>query len=274
MAILQKPPVSARAKVARCALACLALSLLSTALARGESLGVGSYYSWQWSGFSRTQLVPTANSYPTSLLAAVMLRSWTSDSIVSESTVESSSTIPVVNPAALAGVIYFDENQNGVRDSGDWAIRDAIVSLTSASTSTVVIAVTDKDGAYSFQNLTADDYTITLLTPSSVPGQINVGTLKDANGVDIFTGLGVAVGQSSIANIQLKEGYTGITYDFGQYVYPTDLLSKRMLLNNDPGVPHTPDAPTPPTPPVPEPGTLALLLVAGLAVSGFTRRRR
>jgi hypothetical protein len=273
MALHQKPPVSARAKVARYALTCLALSLLSVAPTRGESLGVANYYSWQWGGFSRTQFVPTANSYPTSLLAAVMLRSWAADSIVSESTVESSTATVVVNPASLSGVIYFDENQNGVRDSGDWAIRDAIVSLTPASTSTVVTAVTDQDGNYSFQNLAADDYTITLLTPSSVPGQINVGTLKDANGTDIFTGQGIAVGQNSIANIQLKEGYTGITYDFGQYVYPTDLISKRMVLSDNPGVPHTPDAPQPPTPPVPEPGTLALLLVAGLAVSGFARRR-
>ncbi len=176
--------------------------------------------------------------------------------------------------ASLSGVVYFDANGNGVRDSGDWAIRDAIVSLMSASTSTVLIATTDQNGAYTFTNLPADDYTVTLMTPSSVPGPANVGTLTDAGGSPVFTGLGVAVGTNSIANIQLGDGYTGATYDFGQLVYPTSLISKRMLLNQNPGVPHTPDAPPPPIPPVPEPGTIALLAVAGICFTGFRWQRR
>ena len=267
MALLQKTPVSACAQNVRCVLGCLAISLLFATLGNAGTLSLSSYNSWQWNGFSRTLLAPSASSSPTSLLASVLLPSWSSDNIVSESTVDSSIADPVVNTTSLSGVVYYDANFNGVRDSGDWAIRDAIVSLTSANTDTVIIAVTDKDGAYSFKNLSADDYTITLLTPSIAPGPANVGTLTDASGTPVFTGLGVVPeGQSSsIADIQLKDGYTGATYDFGQFVYPADLISKRMLLNVKPGVYHTT--------PVPGPGTL-LLLAAGLILAGFALRRR
>jgi hypothetical protein len=197
------------------------------------------------------------------------LSSFSSDNdIVSESTVESALGTSSTG-TSLSGVVYYDANFNGVRDSSDWAIRDAIVSLTAASTDTVLIATTDANGAYTFKNLTADDYTITLLTPSTAPGVTNVGLLTDVNGSPVFTGLGVAINES-IADIQLKDGYTGVTYDFGQYTYPTNLISKRMLLNENPGIPNTPDAPLPP---VPEPGTLSLLAVAGLCLTGFVRRR-
>jgi hypothetical protein len=174
----------------------------------------------------------------------------------------------------LSGTVFFDANGNGVCDSSDWAIRDAIVSLTSASTNTVLIATSDKNGVYTFKSLPADDYTITLMTPSTVPGAANTGTLTDTSGTFVFSGLGVAVGTGSIADVQLQDGYVGTGYDFGQLVYPTSLISKRMLLNQDSGVAHTSDTPAPPIPPVPEPGTFALLVVAGLCFTGFRWRRR
>ncbi len=273
MALLQKPPGSACVAVARRLLACLVLLPLLPTLADAETL---SYDSWQWNGFSRTLLSPSTSSSPVSLLSSVLLSSWSSDNVVSETSVVSSmgDSAPGTAPS-LSGTVYYDANGNGVRDSNDWAIRDAIVSLISASSSTIVYATTDENGAYSFKDLAPDDYSITVLSPSSAPGQSNlVGILTDATGTPVFTGLGVATGANAIADIQLKDGYTGTTYDFPQLAYPTDLVSKRMLLNQDPGVVHTSDAPPAPVPPVPEPGTLALLAVAGLCVSGFARRRR
>ena len=128
------------------------------------------------------------------------------------------------------------------------------------------------DGSYTFSDLTAGDYTITLLTPSSDPGQPSVGTLTDANGNNVTTGTGTVSGPDSIADIQLNDGDTGVNYDFPQLAYPYQLLSKRMLLNTNPGVQHT--TPAPPPVPVPEPSSLVLLAVAGLLLGGLRRRWR
>ena len=69
-----------------------------------------------------------------------------------------------------------------------------------------------------------------------------------------------------ITSIQLADGYQGVNYDFAQLVYPTQLISRRMLLNTTPGIY--------PTTPLPEPGTLALAAMAGLSLAGLTWRER
>ena len=268
MATLQKAPVSACAWVARCLLGCLMVSALAT-LANAEIIG---YDSWQYSGFTRTPLAASANASPVSLLSSILLSSsLSSDNVVSES-IASSTVSQSDGTASLTGVVYFDANFNGARDSDDWAIRDAIVSLTAASSDTVLIATTDKYGNYTFSNLAVDDYTITLLSPTTAPGTTSAGFLEDASGARVGVGEGVVVGQS-IANIQLKSGYSGYSYDFGQDSYPTSLTSKRTLLNDDPGD-HHPQNPSDPPPVVPEPGTLVLLAVAGFCFAGFARRRK
>jgi hypothetical protein len=270
MTLIHKSSVSACALNVRGVLGCIGITLLFATLASGETLS--SYGVWQWNGFARSSYV-SGDSSSSSLLSSVPLSSSFSDTVVSESSMELATVGSLSGAAILSGVVYYDENGNGVRDTTDWAIRDAVVSLTLTNSTTVVTTVTDYNGAYSFKNLAAGDYTVTLLTPSTQPGTPAVGTITDAGGAAVSTGLGAASGQTSIAGIQLNDGYTGVNYDFGQLVYPTNVISKRMLTNNNPGVPHTPDGPTP-GPPIPEPGTLALLVIAGLSVSGFARRRR
>ena len=146
------------------------------------------------------------------------------------------------------------------------------VSITLAgSSSPLATTYTGSDGAYTFSNLAAGSYTVTLLTPSSDPEQPSVGTLTDASGNTVSTGTGAIVGLDSIADIQLSDGDTGANYDFPQLTYPYQLLSKRMLLNTTPGVTNT--TPIPPPIVVPEPGSFMLLLVAGLLLGGLRLRR-
>lgn len=172
--------------------------------------------------------------------------------------------------ASLSGVVYYDENADGVRDTTDWAISDATVSLVSMSSGdTLASVITSKKGEYSFIELAADTYTVTLTTPSKEPGDAVVGAVLDANDKVVSVGTNGTPGDSTITSIVLADGESAVDYDFPQLVYPNNLISKRLLLNVSPGVYHT-DPPTP----IPEPGMLSLLAVAGLVLAGFAKARK
>ena len=54
----------------------------------------------------------------------------------------------------MSGYVYVDANSNQTKDSGDWAIADATITLTKASSSTPFATVlSNHDGSYSFDGL-------------------------------------------------------------------------------------------------------------------------
>jgi hypothetical protein len=242
----------ARARRARCIGICTAAILLSVALAQGET--IDSYYLWQWKGFIRTSPVSTNGPSSSSSLVASL------DAASNES---SGST-------SLSGVVYYDTNGNGVRDTDDYGIRDALLTLTTSDST--VSTRSSASGGYSFSDLSPGTYAIALSIADSNPGTITVGTITDAEGNTVTTGRGVA-GIDTITDIVLEDNYTGVNYDFGQLSYPLSLISKRLLLNTDTGLTHTSTGGGNNPPPVPEPGTLVLLAVAGLFFAGRVRRR-
>jgi hypothetical protein len=241
-------------------LLCLGIGLLIAVPANGESLGLSSYNSWQWGGFSRSA-APAASSLS-------VLASLTNDQSAADELTNTSADL-LTGSATLSGVVYFDENQDGIRDGTDWAIRDAVVLLTSSDGSIREKGTTDSDGVYIFVSLPVGDYTITLLTPSSLPETPSLGTIVDASNNLVTTGLGTVSGTATITEIHLGEGYAALNYDFPQMEYPTDLLSKRSLLNSDSGTHHTT-----PVPPVPEPGAWSLLAIAGMLLASRRLLRR
>ncbi len=249
-------------------------TLLFATLANGET--VSSYNSWQWNGFSRTAYTASSSSVQSSSLqsSSASSSSATVSSLSTETlplTAVSDTSIATLDDAvSLSGVVYYDANANGVRETTDWAIADATVSLVSVSSGdTVAYAVTSKKGEYSFTELATDTYTVTLTTPSKMPGDTVVGAVLDADDKVVSVGTNGTPGDSTITGIVLADGESAVDYDFPQLVYPYNLISKRLLLNVSPGVHHT----NPPTP-VPEPGMLFLLAVAGLALAGFARARK
>lgn len=254
---------------ARSILFCLGIALLAASAANGGTLGISSYESWQWGGFSRS--VPTISEVSRSVLSrrsSLLLTSAYSDvSLASASTVNALDALLTTDGASLSGVVYYDENASATRDTTDWGIRDAIVIATAQSSNVSVTTTTASDGSYVFKGLAPDDYTITLYTPSTQPELPSLGTITDANGDLITTGLGSLSGNNKIISIHLAVGDTAVDYDFPQLVYPKNLISKRMLINTDPGLHHT-------VTPVPEPSSLVLLAVAGLMIGGLSRCRR
>jgi len=56
-------------------------------------------------------------------------------------------------------------------DSTDWVIAGAEIAITlDGSSVRFPIVTTGKDGSYQFNNLSAGNYSVTILTPASVPG--------------------------------------------------------------------------------------------------------
>jgi hypothetical protein len=205
---------------------------------------INGYNSWVWNGFSRSSL-----SHSTSNVTSTNSSSGTST--------------PSSSGASLSGIIYYDVDADGVRDDSDITIRFASMMLKLDGSNTSYSFTTGKDGAYSFSDLIAGTYTLTLLTVSASSGTTSAGML------DGRLDTAAVAGSYTISNIALTATSTGINYDFAQYAYPSGLVMR--LLMSDAELESTKSITT-----VPEPGTaaLALLALVGLAASGLVRRLR
>jgi len=134
--------------------------ILFATIACGDT--IDSYNSWCWNGFTRTSAAGPYNP-------AVPITTPPQENSVGPNTVDG---------ATLSGVVYYDVNANGVRESTDWAIRFATVSLTLEGNTSSYSYTTGKDGAYAFTNLSVGTYTATLLTVSDSSGTTSAGLLN------------------------------------------------------------------------------------------------
>jgi protocatechuate 3,4-dioxygenase beta subunit len=111
-------------------------------------------------------------------------------------------------PATLSGHVYYDANNNGVRDAGEAAIAGATVTLLDASGNpTGATATTDSTGYYQFDTL--------------MPGAYGVAETQPAGYLDGLDAAGTAGGTAHnpgdlINGVQLLGGQTGENYDFGE----------------------------------------------------------
>ncbi len=117
--------------------------------------------------------------------------------------------------SSIAGHVYHDVNNNGVRDGGEAAINGVTITLTGTDLYGNVVsattAVTSGAGAYKFDNLAPGTYTVTETHPSNwVDGKDTVGLFG------VSPGSGVA-GNDVISNIVLPADTHGIEYNFGEF---------------------------------------------------------
>jgi len=261
-------PVWACAKSAHFLCICVGVCVFVASSALGSTISVGTLNNWQWNGFTRTSFSKSktaANSASSNSVttisskksAAVSASSLTYSALSANSTDSQS--------GSLAGLVFYDANANGKIDSSDWAIFDAKVTLK-WDTGSSLVAYTGSDGAFRFTGLSAGTYSVNLGIDDSDPGQNLRGTMTDADGKSITTGLGT-VHDNSFSDIVLGDGYKGINYTFTQLAYPASLITKRLYTISNNGVKHTPESP------VPEPGSLVLLTVAGMSIGGIAWRR-
>jgi protocatechuate 3,4-dioxygenase beta subunit len=116
-----------------------------------------------------------------------------------------------LTPSDLSGTTYYDQNNNGRRDSGETPLANVMVTLWDNDGNQVAVTRTNAQGFYRFTNLRPGTYRLTEQTPADyIPGRASVGTIRGAT-----VGSNDASGDV-IAAIALPAGSQGINYDFGE----------------------------------------------------------
>ena len=143
-----------------------------------------------------------------------------------------------VLPSSLAGFVYFDPNNNGVKETGEMGLTSVAITLTGKDdlgNTVFQTANTATDGSYSFSSLRPGSYTISKAPP---PGYIN--------GIDTPGSLGGTTANDQLF-VMLGENKIGTNYNFGELNVPPP--------PPPPPPPIIPNVPPPvPLPPPPDPG--------------------
>ena len=126
--------------------------------------------------------------------------------------------------ASIAGNVWLDSNNNGVRDAGENGIAGVSVSLpvgtVDALGNPVAAAVTDGNGDYRFIDLLAGTYTVTEQAAQPVVGGVTTlnGTTLAGNigGTPTGSATPVATVPSAVAGIVLPAGQASVQNNFGE----------------------------------------------------------
>jgi uncharacterized repeat protein (TIGR01451 family) len=117
-------------------------------------------------------------------------------------------------PASLAGHVWWDVDQDGIREPGEAGIGDVLITLSGADIFGNAVSLTTRttgDGAWRFAGLNPGMYSVTETQPSYwLDWQESLGTVDGAPsgtaGNDVFD------------SITLAAGSRGVDYDFGETV--------------------------------------------------------
>lgn len=123
---------------------------------------------------------------------------------------------------SLAGAVYVDANDDGVRQGGEPGIPGVTITLSGTTLDGVNVCTllpsctvtTAADGSYSFPNLPAGTYTLTQTQPAAyADGRDTAGTVNGG-----ASGTAGGAGTSVISNVVVPPGGTGTDYLFGERV--------------------------------------------------------
>lgn len=143
--------------------------------------------------------------------------------------------------ASLAGMVYLDSNNNGVRDAGEPALPGVQVSLPAGTVdalgNTLTSATTAADGSYRFDDLLAGNYTLTQQAAQPVYNGITtlngVTTPGRIDGLAVGTASAVSTVPSNITGIVLPAGKASVDNDFAEILPVSASGTVFFDVNND-----------------------------------------
>lgn len=146
---------------------------------------------------------------------------------------------------SLSGYVYEDNNDNGVKETGEAGIPDVLIQLYSVGQDGRATLVdsqrTDENGFYEFTNLTPR---LTYILKETQPTEYFDG--KEAIGSILGEVVGNQVNNDEIVDILLPNNGVGVHYDFGElkpasisgYVYE-DFNDNGIKETGEAGIPNT-----------------------------------
>ncbi len=126
-------------------------------------------------------------------------------------------------PGRISGYVYHDQNQNGRRDSAEQPIPQTTIELVNLTGQVVATTHTNAQGYYEFNDVLPGNYSIRQLQPAGyLDGLDQAGTID-----------GVTVGTATnpgdlIAGVLLRQGQSGVDYNFGE-LRPASLAGRVHL---------------------------------------------
>tara|TARA_R110002049_G_scaffold2750_2_gene21366 strand:+ start:63783 stop:68864 length:5082 start_codon:yes stop_codon:yes gene_type:complete len=129
-------------------------------------------------------------------------------------------------PASISGYVYRDNSDDGIRDASEQGIAGTTVTLVDSSNRSVAQTTTDANGRYEFTGVMPGEYAIVQTQPAGFydgkdsPGTIDGQTIGSAGNDG-----------DSLRAVLLKQGQTGIEYNFGELLGAS--LSGRVHADTD-----------------------------------------
>ncbi|HEX2916673.1 MAG TPA: SdrD B-like domain-containing protein [Chloroflexia bacterium] len=109
---------------------------------------------------------------------------------------------------SFSGVVFQDNNNDGIQQSGETGIGGVTIALTGTDANgnpVNLTTTTAADGSYSFSGLLSGTYTITETQPANY-----------SDGKDVVGSMGGTLSNDQISAISLKAGNSGTGYTFGE----------------------------------------------------------
>jgi uncharacterized repeat protein (TIGR01451 family) len=138
--------------------------------------------------------------------------------------------------SSLAGIVYLDQNHNGVNDVGDSALSGVTLELIpTGSTTPIMTTHTDANGAYSFAGVPPGNYFIR--EPVQPAGTINGVTTAGTtgHGGNAGTGTPSTTPISAVAGIVLPPGVNSVSNNFAELPSGRLIKGTVYLDNNNNG---------------------------------------